>query len=58
MSGTDQQELYHCPNCSISFKALGSLINHLESESCGAMRFDTVQRRVRGLVAGNRLLGY
>jgi uncharacterized NAD-dependent epimerase/dehydratase family protein len=54
----DQEILYHCPkrSCPSEFKTLAAIINHLESETCGAMRFDTVQRRIGDIVSGNRLL--
>jgi hypothetical protein len=52
--------LYHCPNprCRVEFKTLGAIINHLESETCGAMRFDAVQRRIGDIVSGKRLLRF
>lgn len=54
----DQQALYHCPNtkCAKDFNILGALISHLESEKCGAMRFDKVQAGVESLIRGGRLL--
>ncbi|KAK4034872.1 hypothetical protein C8A01DRAFT_48822 [Parachaetomium inaequale] len=57
-SDTHQEVLYHCPksSCPSEFKTLAAVINHLESETCGAMRFDTVQRRIGDIVSGNRLL--
>ena len=56
VSHADQQALYHCPNpdCGIDFKSLAGMINHLESETCGWMRFSNVQKMVRG----GRLIGY
>lgn len=41
----DQQKLYHCPGprCSREFTSLASIINHLESEVCGFVRFEEVQ---------------
>ena len=52
--------LYHCPNnrCASEFKTLAAIINHLESETCGAMRFETVQRRIGDIVSGDRLLQF
>lgn len=54
----DQQALYHCPKrtCAKDFTTLGALINHLESETCGFVRFGAVQANINGLVSGNRLL--
>ena len=59
-SPAHQQNLYHCPNrsCRQDFKTLAAIINHLESEKCGAMRFEAVQRNIHGMVNGSRLLGY
>ncbi|KAK4223681.1 hypothetical protein QBC38DRAFT_372664 [Podospora fimiseda] len=59
-SPAHQQALYHCPNrrCGQDFKTLGGVINHLESESCGAMRFETVQRKIGDIVSGNRLISF
>ncbi len=56
----DQQELYHCPNlsCRQDFKSLAGLFNHLESESCGAMRFETVQKSMNTLISSNRRLEF
>ena len=59
-SPAHQQNLYHCPNrnCRQDFKTLAAIINHLESEKCGAMRFEQVQRGIHGMVSGSRLIGY
>lgn len=55
---SDQQVLYHCHGrtCRQDFKTLGALCNHLESESCGAMRFDRVQSTMTQLVDPTRRL--
>lgn len=59
-SPAHRQALYHClnRNCGTDFKTLAAIINHLESESCGAMRFETVQRRIGDIVSGNRLIKF
>ncbi|KAH7134205.1 hypothetical protein EDB81DRAFT_93278 [Dactylonectria macrodidyma] len=51
-----QQNLYHCPGrpCRKEFTTLAGLVNHLESESCGYMRFQAVQSGIRHLVSSNR----
>ena len=56
----DQQALYHCPklSCRKDFKSIAGLINHLESETCGFMRFADVQRRAQDMMKGGRLLAY
>ncbi|KAK0648718.1 hypothetical protein B0T16DRAFT_427714 [Cercophora newfieldiana] len=59
-SGTHRQSLYHCPkaSCRKDFTTLAAIINHLESESCGAVRFDTVQQNIRDIISGNRMIGF
>lgn len=61
-SPTHLREIYHCPNrarCGAQFKTLAGMFNHLESESCGFIRFDGVQRNVVPILAGNqRLIGF
>ncbi|KAI8631287.1 hypothetical protein F5Y19DRAFT_25785 [Xylariaceae sp. FL1651] len=56
-----QQKLYHCPNragCGKEFTSLAGVSNHLESESCGFMRFESVQSNFQGIMGGNRLIGF
>ncbi|KAK0611636.1 hypothetical protein B0T14DRAFT_439133 [Immersiella caudata] len=57
-SGTHSQNLYHCLNtsCGREFKTLAATINHLESESCSAISFDTVQRNIADIVSGGRMI--
>ncbi|KAL2128841.1 hypothetical protein VTI74DRAFT_8573 [Chaetomium olivicolor] len=59
-SPAHQETLYHCPKpgCRTEFKTLGAIINHLESESCGVMCFETVQRRIGDIVSGNRMIQF
>jgi len=54
---SDEQALYHCPNnaCRKDFKNLASIVNHLESESCGYLRFDAVQKKMANLTNGRLL---
>ncbi|TLS20420.1 uncharacterized protein PpBr36_11379 [Pyricularia pennisetigena] len=56
----DQQSYYHCPKvtCRSEFKTLASLISHLESESCGYIRFSNVQNRVKEMMLGGKLIGH
>ena len=42
----------------MEFKTLAATLNHLESESCGAMRFETVQNKLTGIISGNRMLTF
>ncbi|KUI60318.1 hypothetical protein VP1G_11233 [Cytospora mali] len=56
----NQQALYHCPNCNCGrdFTTLAATINHLESESCGFVRFGNVQRGIGDMISRGRLIGY
>lgn len=53
-------KLYHCPhgNCNKQFVSLAALVNHLESESCGYVRFEQVQSSVSSFIAGGRMLTF
>ncbi|PVH73861.1 hypothetical protein DL98DRAFT_395894, partial [Cadophora sp. DSE1049] len=44
-SPVHEQHIYRCPGrgCGRNFKLLSGLIQHVESESCGVMRFVQVQ---------------
>lgn len=59
-SPTHQQAIYHCPNraCRKDFKSLAGFVNHLQSESCGLLRFDQVQDSFGELIRGNRLISF
>lgn len=59
-SPAHKEKVYHCPGrmCNREFRALAALFNHLESEACGAVRFDTVQRNVGGILSGQRMIGF
>ncbi|KAK3330832.1 hypothetical protein B0H66DRAFT_76166 [Apodospora peruviana] len=59
-SPVHRHNMYHCPKpyCRMDFKTLAAIINRLESESCGAMRFEAVQRRIGDIVSGNRLIAF
>ena len=59
-SSVHHQKIYHCPQgrCGKEFTALASLFNHLESESCGYIRFDNVGRNVNSFLTGNRLIAF
>ncbi|KAK4130590.1 hypothetical protein BT67DRAFT_410561 [Trichocladium antarcticum] len=59
-SDVHREALYHCfqPSCRLEFKTLAACINHLESESCGAVRFETVQRRIGDIVNSNRMIRF
>jgi len=59
-SPVHQQKVYHCPSrrCMKEFVSLAALFNHLESESCGAMRFEDVQQHAGNVLSGNRLIAF
>lgn len=56
----NKDKVYHCPGpgCVKDFSRLAGLFNHLESETCGAVRFEAVQRNVEGFLTGGRLIGF
>lgn len=45
-----EQNMYRCPGprCGREFRLLSGLVQHVESESCGVMRFKNVQSAARG----------
>ncbi|KAL8751995.1 MAG: hypothetical protein Q9184_005879, partial [Pyrenodesmia sp. 2 TL-2023] len=55
-SPTHMQEIYHCPKrpCGTQFKTLAATLNHLESESCGFIKFGGVQSSVGGILSGQQ----
>jgi hypothetical protein len=61
-SPTHKQKIYHCPNlnqkCGKEFVSLAALFGHLESESCGYMRFSNVQQKVDEVLQGRRLIAF
>ena len=61
-SPTHLQQIYHCPNkmrCGSQFKTLAAMFNHLESESCGFIKFAGVQKNVGNfLSSGQRTIGF
>ncbi|EPE24819.1 C2H2 and C2HC zinc finger [Glarea lozoyensis ATCC 20868] len=48
-SPVHEQKIYQCPGrgCGREYKALSGLVQHVESESCGVMRFGQVQAGAR-----------
>ena len=48
-SPAHEQKLYRCPkaSCGREYKMLSGLVQHVESESCGVMRFAQVQTNAR-----------
>ena len=57
-SPAHKQKIYHCPSrqCDKDFVSLAALFNHLESESCGAVRFEKVQSGVQNFFTGGQRL--
>lgn len=56
------QQIYHCPNksrCGLQFKTLAAMFNHLESESCGYIKFARVQNNVGNFLSTQqRTIGF
>lgn len=40
------------------FTTLAAIINHLDSEACGFMRFTDLQQGIQVVVSGNRMIGF
>ncbi|GJC86554.1 hypothetical protein ColLi_09392 [Colletotrichum liriopes] len=59
-SPAHQQAYYHCPNrtCRREFTTLAATMNHLESESCGFMRFEAVQSNVGRVLDSRRMISF
>ena len=60
MSNSHRQEIYYCPNrnCPKEFVTLAGLFNHLESESCGYTRFESVNRNVADFFDSRRAIEF
>jgi hypothetical protein len=43
-SGAHDQDNYHCPKCRRKYRLLSGLVQHVESESCGILKFHAVQQ--------------
>ncbi|KAJ8063419.1 hypothetical protein OCU04_008639 [Sclerotinia nivalis] len=56
-SPVHEQKIYRCPGprCAREFKLLSSLVQHVESETCGLMKFSNVQNTARGGI--NNMVG-
>ncbi|KAF2136380.1 uncharacterized protein K452DRAFT_329736 [Aplosporella prunicola CBS 121167] len=61
-SPVHQQKVYHCPSpksrCGKQFSTLAALFNHLESETCGFMRFEKVQQQFGNLLQRGRIITF
>ncbi|KAK3659056.1 hypothetical protein LTR56_001493 [Elasticomyces elasticus] len=59
-SPVHQQKVYHCfgRGCPKEFTSLAGFFNHLESETCGAMRFQDVGKSVGRVLGGNGLISF
>lgn len=55
-----KQKIYRCfgHGCRKEFGALAQLFGHLESERCGATRFDVVQRNAASVLTGQRMIAW
>lgn len=61
-SPAHEQHMYRCPkaSCAKHFKMLSGLVQHVESETCGLMRFQQVQQQARNGVqnmVGRMIMG-
>lgn len=54
------QKLYHCPKkaCDKRFATLAAVTSHLESEQCGFMRFEDVQKAVSRIFDPGRMIAF
>lgn len=59
-SPVHKQKLYRCfgGGCGKQFAALAQLFNHLESESCGAVRFGNVQKAAGDILTGQKRIEF
>lgn len=61
-SPVHKQNVYRCPNqrslCGKEFVTLAALFNHLESESCSVVRFETVQRGVNNMILKGKMIAF
>ncbi|EKD19942.1 uncharacterized protein L3040_002379 [Drepanopeziza brunnea f. sp. 'multigermtubi'] len=62
-SPVHEQKIYRCPkgSCGREYKALSGLVQHVESEICGVMRFAQVQKQARSGIqnmVGRMIGGY
>lgn len=57
-SSVHQRNIYHCPkrDCAREFATLAGLLQHLESEACGYIRFEKMQRQIGSLLTSNRMI--
>jgi hypothetical protein len=53
-SPVHEQNIYRCPGrgCGREYKVLSGLVQHVESESCGLMRFAAVQKQASNGIQG------
>ncbi|KAK6222661.1 hypothetical protein LQW54_000842 [Pestalotiopsis sp. IQ-011] len=54
------QKLYHCPkpSCRKQFGSLAAVTEHLQSESCGYMKFEQVQDTAKRIFDPGRMIGF
>lgn len=60
VTGRHAAKLYHCPkaSCGREFVSLAAMFNHLESECCGYVKFETVNKGVQRFFSSGRLIGF
>lgn len=57
---TDQSKIYHCPNrkCRRPFRDLADVVNHLESEKCGFIKYHEIRKKLPDIVRGNKWISF
>lgn len=50
-SPAHESKNYKCPKCKAGFRVISSLVQHFESESCGFVRFNTVNQIANDITA-------
>ncbi|KAM0188049.1 hypothetical protein ACHAPI_010826 [Fusarium lateritium] len=55
-----EQKVYHCPNvgCGKNFSTLAAVTNHLESEQCGFLCFEDVQKTASRILDPGRMIAF
>ncbi|KAK3380137.1 hypothetical protein B0T24DRAFT_590631 [Lasiosphaeria ovina] len=55
-----QSKIYHCPNrkCRRPFRDLADVVNHLESEKCGFIKYHEIRKKLPDIVRGNKWISF
>ncbi|TFK54252.1 hypothetical protein OE88DRAFT_1169310 [Heliocybe sulcata] len=49
-SPAHEAKIYNCPHCQVEFRCFSGLVQHVESEVCGVMRFQRVKQIMAAVV--------